>query len=184
MINLRLVGKGPEWHITKVDWTHNHDPDPLLQSQSKPHHPTQVEKDLIRRLVSGNAGNISRSQALQCVRVIVPDTKLELQQVSNIINTAKNDRQVEYAKKGGDAASLLVWLAAQKDKDQGFRYACQVHKETGALRRLFVCSAEMVNALQRFGDVIIADVAQGRNIYQMPLNIFCVVDGAGRTRNV
>ncbi|CAD6940672.1 unnamed protein product [Tilletia controversa] len=184
MINLRLVGKGPEWHITKVDWTHNHDPDPLLQSQSKPHHPTQVEKDLIRRLVSGNAGNISRSQALQCVLVIVPDTKLELQQVSNIINTAKNDRQVEYAKKGGDAASLLVWLAAQKDKDQGFRYACQVHKETGALRRLFVCSAEMVNALQRFGDVIIADVAQGRNIYQMPLNIFCVVDGAGRTRNV
>ncbi|CAD6904330.1 unnamed protein product [Tilletia controversa] len=184
MINLRLVGKGPEWHITKVDWTHNHDPDPLLQSQSKPHHPTQVENDLIRRLVSGNAGNISRSQALQCVLVIVPDTKLELQQVSNIINTAKNDRQVEYAKKGGDAASLLVWLAAQKDKDQGFRYACQVHKETGALRRLFVCSAEMVNALQRFGDVIIADVAQGRNIYQMPLNIFCVVDGAGRTRNV
>ncbi|CAD6920114.1 unnamed protein product, partial [Tilletia controversa] len=42
----------------------------------------------------------------------------------------------------------------------------------------------MIETLQRFGDVVIADVAQGRNMYQMPLNVFCVVDGAGRTRNV
>ncbi|CAD6885230.1 unnamed protein product, partial [Tilletia caries] len=49
---------------------------------------------------------------------------------------------------------------------------------------LFVSSPEMIETLQRFGDVVIADVAQGRNMYQMPLNVFCVVDGAGRTRNV
>ncbi|KAE8224935.1 hypothetical protein CF319_g2242 [Tilletia indica] len=188
MVNLRLIGKGPKWRISKIDWNHNHDPDPDIQAKRKAQktrkRPTKEEKDLIQRLVVGQSNKMNRSVVLQVVRLMIPGTNLRPMQVSNIINSAKVERRLQLTSQGGDAASLIVWLAAQKEKDPRFTFTHQVNKETGALRRLFVSSSAMVQSLQRFGDVVIADIAQGRNIYQMPLNVFCVVDGAGRTRNI
>ncbi|CAD6911462.1 unnamed protein product [Tilletia controversa] len=58
------------------------------------------------------------------------------------------------------------------------------NSSTGALQRLFMSSPVMIDALGQFGDVLIADVAQGRNVYNMPLNVFSVIDGCGKTRNI
>ncbi|CAD6955022.1 unnamed protein product [Tilletia laevis] len=60
----------------------------------------------------------------------------------------------------------------------------QITNVTGALQRLFMSSPVMIDALGQFGDVLIADVAQGRNVYNMPLNVFSVIDGCGKTRNI
>ncbi|CAD6934395.1 unnamed protein product, partial [Tilletia controversa] len=71
MLNLRLIDKGPNWRISKLDWKHNHDSDPVVdfddEAERKPSQPTQAEKDLIRGLVVGGMGKLNRSQALQVV---------------------------------------------------------------------------------------------------------------------
>ncbi|CAD7064743.1 unnamed protein product, partial [Tilletia caries] len=80
MLNLRLIDKGPNWRISKLDWKHNHDSDPVVyfddEAERKPSQPTQAEKDLIRGLVVGGMGKLNRSQALQVVRVVIPGTNL------------------------------------------------------------------------------------------------------------
>ncbi|KAE8239069.1 hypothetical protein A4X03_0g8711, partial [Tilletia caries] len=97
MLNLRLIDKGPNWRISKLDWKHNHDSDPVVdfddEAERKPSQPTQAEKDLIRGLVVGGMGKLNRSQALQVVRVVIPGTNLTPRQVSNLINSVKTNRR-------------------------------------------------------------------------------------------
>ncbi|KAE8184867.1 hypothetical protein CF328_g7723 [Tilletia controversa] len=166
-------------------WSHNHSAHFITNNPPSGQTPIPpAEKALIQALTASGTAKTDRRAVWELLRAAIPGSALSLRQVSNVIDNTKRARHQALSSMGGDVAFLLSWLAEEKNKDARLIYHFQVHQQTGVLQRLFVSSAPMIDALQQFGDVVIADVAQGRNVYNMPLNLFSVVDGAGRTRNV
>ncbi|CAD6908385.1 unnamed protein product [Tilletia laevis] len=113
-----------------------------------------------------------------------PTPALTLRQVSNVMCAARSKTNEYFDAKGGDSASLLAWLAEEKNQHFGTIYHCQVDEEDHHLQRFAAASPSMAQALRDHGDVIIADCTYSRNRFRLPLSVYAVVDGSGLTRNV
>lgn len=97
---------------------------------------------------------------------------------------AETRKETEVSKFGGDAATVHEQLQRLQLEDPRWRFEVNYHPETGRLCRVIWSSPEMIELLTTRGDVLIGDIASGRNLYNLPLNTFCVVDDDGASRNV
>jgi len=192
-LKIRAIKGGQCYYMSKVSWTHNHPPHyDSKQGGKPPDRPTVTEKNLVRTLMAGPPMNVGRSGVQKMLQAVVGDSRISKRQVSNLMNEAKRTRLRQAADSGGDIGSLMQWLTEQKNKDARFRFSiftepclrANTAEVEHRVCRIFVSSAEMIDCLHRYGDVIIADVCHGRNVYNLPLHIFCVIDGTGTTRNV
>ena len=77
--------------------------------------------------------------------------------------------------------SLLVRLKAE---DERWVVHVEADPETQRFRRLFWMTPDQVLFAIRFGDVIINDITLMRNKYNLPLNIWCIIDHQNKTRNI
>ncbi|CAD6945596.1 unnamed protein product [Tilletia controversa] len=183
-MNIRLSAAKNNWNVSSIDWNHNHAPhfDPSTTDPDA-NKTTEAERTIVAALASGSA-RLDRAAIRDVLRSVVPGSKMTTIQITNVVTAERKKRRETLNTYGGDVASLLSWLAKEKVKDARFTYSFHCHPQTGALQRLFMSSPVMIDALGQFGDVLIADVAQGRNVYNMPLNVFSVIDGCGKTRNI
>lgn len=85
---------------------------------------------------------------------------------------------------GGDIALVVKRLSELKAQDPRWEVHFDVHPTTRRFEKLYWSSPGQVDLLLRWNDVIINDITLGRNRYNLPLNIFIIVDGQYRTRNV
>ncbi|KAE8218046.1 hypothetical protein CF319_g7999, partial [Tilletia indica] len=173
-INLRIHQGGPKWRVSKVHWEHDHSQGfPLSQSTS-----LEDQRSLIKSLVACERGELDPTHVLNVVKVRFRDTKLSTHQISRFMAADRIDLAKASATKE-EVTALLAWLANKVVEDPHFVYACELHPETGELKRLFVSFPSMLRVLQRFADIVIADISQVRTVREMPFEVFSVIDGSG-----
>ena len=75
-------------------------------------------------------------------------------------------------------------LLKKKEEDPRWVVHVEVDTATNRFRRLFWMSPEQRELAIRFGDVIINDISLMRNQYNVPLNIWIVIDHQCKSRNI
>ncbi|KAE8242619.1 hypothetical protein A4X13_0g7085 [Tilletia indica] len=179
-VNIRYIKLEQKYQITLINDDHNHDADdpvgtPPAQASTKQ---CEILSDLSK--IPG----MHRRLARDIMTRSEPTPTLTLRQVSNVMCAARRKISDDAETKGGDSASLLAWLAEEKNQHPGTIYHCQVDQEDHHLQRFAAASSSMAQALRDYGDVIIADCTYSRNKYRLPLSVYAVIDGSGLTRNV
>jgi hypothetical protein len=79
---------------------------------------------------------------------------------------------------------MVSQLLKKKEDNPRWVVHAEVDAATNHFRRLFWMSPEQVDLAHRFGDVIINDITLMRNQYNVPLNIWVVVDHQFKTWNI
>ncbi|KAE8262519.1 hypothetical protein A4X09_0g7444 [Tilletia walkeri] len=178
-INLRIHEGGPKWRVSKVHWEHDHSQGfPLSQSTS-----LEDQRSLTKFLAACERGELDSADVMKVVKARFRDTKLTAHQISRFMAADRIDLAKASAAKE-EVTALLDWLADKAAEDPCFVYACEVHPETGDIKRLFVSFPSMLRVLQRYADVVIADIPKIRKVRKIrskvfPLEIFSVIDGSG-----
>ncbi|KAE8213790.1 hypothetical protein CF327_g2740 [Tilletia walkeri] len=178
-INLRIHEGGPKWRVSKVHWEHDHSQGfPLSQSTS-----LEDQRSLIKFLAACERGELDSADVMKVVKARFRDTKLTAHQISRFMAADRIDLAKASAAKE-EVTALLAWLADKAAEDPCFVYACEVHPETGDIKRLFVSFPSMLRVLQRYADVVIADIPKIRKVRKIrskvfPLEVFSVIDGSG-----
>jgi hypothetical protein len=164
-VNLMSIPGG--WHVTIVDWTHNHPPQVPIGAHI-PLPPTQPQRELVAEYAS--SGNFTRSHLSHILRARIADHILEPPQVSNLINSARKEAHTDVMALGGDIPSVLAKLRALKEEDP--RWDCYVKlDENQVVVALWWQSPKQIDLARRFYDVLINDNTYCRNQYGYPLNI-------------
>ncbi|KAE8227574.1 hypothetical protein CF326_g7528 [Tilletia indica] len=189
-INLRIHQGGPKWRVSKVYWHHDH-PQDLSPYQARLRSDLaslEDQRSLIKFLVAGARGKLDGAHVVDVVETRFPKTNLSYYQITRLMDAYKIELANASAAKQ-EVAALLSWLADKAAEDTCFVYACEVHPETGDVKRLFVSFPSMLRVLQRYADVVIADIPKIRKMRKMhsevfPLEVFSVIDGSGEFREV
>ncbi|KAJ7252653.1 hypothetical protein C8J57DRAFT_1519965 [Mycena rebaudengoi] len=161
-VNLTPV-PGGGWHITVLDFEHNHPPE-IPEGGHIQLPPTDAQC----RLVAEYAVNatFSRSHTAQIPASRFPDHILELKQISNLLNAACQKAREEVNALGGDIHAVLSKLQELKEIDP--RWDWDV----------------LLDEKQTFIDILINDNTYHRNQYGYPLNIGIGIDNFRKTRNL
>ena len=75
-------------------------------------------------------------------------------------------------------------LLQKKEADPRWVVHVEVDAKTNHFCRLFWMSPQQVDLAHRFGDVIINDITLMQNQYNVPLNIWVVIDHQFKMRNI
>ena len=113
-----------------------------------------------------------------------PDHPLSLHQVSNLLDDARRASRNAVQNLGGDFVAIVQKLMELKNADHRWVFQVQIDESTRQFKNIFWMSPTQVTVAQRFGDVIINDIAMGRNQYGLPLNVFVVIDQFFSSRNI
>ncbi|KAJ7181500.1 hypothetical protein C8R43DRAFT_852471, partial [Mycena crocata] len=177
-VNLAAVAGGG-WHVTIVDWEHNHPPQVPVGGHI-PRPPTEDQRNLVSEFAS--TGNFTRTHLTHILRARFPDNVLEPRQVSNLINAARKEANEAYLALGGDMPSVLAKLRELRELDPRWDWDVKLdeHQVVIALRWQ---SPDQAVLARRFYDILINDNTYCRNQYGYPLNIGIVIDNFGSTRN-
>ena len=100
------------------------------------------------------------------------------------MDAAKRSRRSHVEDLGGDMIATVSQLLEKKEADSRWVVHVEVDAKTKRFSRLFWMSPGQVDLAQRFGDVIINDITLMRNQYNVPLNIWVVIDHQFKTRNI
>lgn len=100
-----------------------------------------------------------------------------------MINQTRQDKREYVSKFGGDIGLIVNRLSHLKLTDDRWDFAVHT-KPDGTVSRLW-----WINPYQRtlagiYGDILVLDVSEGRNLYDYYLTSFIVVDGEGNSRNI
>ncbi|KAJ7205782.1 hypothetical protein GGX14DRAFT_397480 [Mycena pura] len=141
-VNLASVAGGG-WHVTVIDWTHNHPPQVPHQSDAVggriPRPPTQDQRDLVSRYAT--SGNFTRGHLSHILRSRFPDNVLEPRQISNLINAARREATDQVNALGGDVQSVLTRLRELKEEDPRWDWdvprGCQFSKNAYRVEKFF-----------------------------------------------
>ena len=179
-VNIRLGEEGL-YRFAQVDLAHNH---PAVQKDHLPEYrpPSQRQKELVWELVP--IKSLGRGDIHTLLMAQFPDHPLSLRQVTNLLDDARRTNRNAVQNLGGDFFAIVQKLSELKNADQRWVFQVQVDKITRQFKRLFWMSPIQVSLAQRFSDVIINDIAMGRNQYGLPLNIFVVIDQFFSSRNI
>ncbi|KAF7359582.1 hypothetical protein MVEN_00681900 [Mycena venus] len=176
-VNLACIPGG--WHVTVIDWTHNHPPY-LPVGGHIPRRPTQQQRDLVSQYAS--RGNFTRSHMSHILQARFPDHLLEPRQITNIINGARKMANEEILALGGDVPSVLSRLRELKEENPRWDWDVKLDGNQVVIA-LWWQSPEQVDLARRFSDVLINDNTYCRNQYGYPLNIGIIIDNFGKSRN-
>ena len=80
--------------------------------------------------------------------------------------------------------AMVAYLMEKKEEDERWVIHVEVDAETNRFRRIFWMSPLQRDLARRFGDVIINDITLMRNQYNVPLNIWLVIDHQFKSRNI
>src|ERR1700690_3937 len=179
-VNVRMAPSGL-YHFASVTLEHNH---PASHDDHLPDFvpPTQKQRDLVSSLAS--IKSLSRADVHTLLAAQFPEHPLTLRQVSNLLNSAKQQVHATVKGLGGDLVAIIDKLMKLKNEDPRWVVHVQIDETTRQFQRLFWMSPDQLSVAQRFSDVIINDIAMARNKYGLPLNIFVVIDHFFVSRNI
>ena len=95
---------------------------------------------------------------------------------------ARKDKLDYLQQNGGDVSMLLQKIDACKLDEPGWEYAAC--SELNKLTRLFWMNPYQKVLARFFGDVIIIDSSEGKNLYDYHLTTFVVINGDNESRNI
>lgn len=181
--SIRRISASGFWHITSSHLIHNHDP---ITSYNTPIYkpPTAAQKTRAKKLLNTAGPSLGRSKLQKLLNDEFPDRPLSLNQASNLVQSYRNDDVSRMQDAGGDIALIVQRLSELKAQDPRWVVHFEVNPTTRQFEKLYWSSPGQVDLLHRWNDVIINDITLGRNKYNLPLNIFVIVDGQYVTQNV
>ncbi|KAJ7211729.1 hypothetical protein GGX14DRAFT_314634, partial [Mycena pura] len=102
-VNLSVVAGGG-WHVTLVNWEHNHAPE-IPVGGNLPRPPTAEERELVVQYAT--ASNFTRAHLSHILKSRFPGHVLEPKQVSNMMNAARAEATRAVDALGGDIQSVF-----------------------------------------------------------------------------
>lgn len=177
-VNLNRIANSI-WHVTFIDWTHNHDRE-IPPGGFVPRPPTREQRKTVDEFSQG--GNFTRDHIARILSNQFPDHPLERRQITNLINAARGSARQEVNALGGDAASIIASLRKKDDEEHGWRYELKLD-ENQVVVGLWWQSPAQAELTCRFSDILVNDNTYNRNQYSYPLNIGIIVDNFGKSRN-
>jgi MULE transposase domain len=106
-----------------------------------------------------------------------------MKRISNIMQKTKEHRREVIQNSGGQVNFLSNKLQQLDHEDPGWKYQFY-HNPDGRLGRFFWMNPRQISLFLLYGEVVILDVSENRNAYNMHLTTVIVVDGENRTRNI
>jgi hypothetical protein len=179
-VNIRLTDAGV-YHLSSVNLCHDH-PAFFLDRLPEFNPPSDEQKSLVRELIT--VRSLGRQEIQMFMKARFPDRPLNLTQISNLVNQAKLEARNRVENVGGDMVATVALLTKLKGEDERWVVHVEVDAETRRFRRVFWMSPGQVTLAHRFGDVIVNDITLMRNKYNIPLNIWIIVDHQFKTRNI
>ena len=160
---------------------HNH---PVLLDDKLPPYfpPSDDQKALVQELMS--LKSLTRRDIHTLLKMRFPERPLTPAQVSNLMDGAKRASRLRVSDIGGDMIATVSLLLKKKESDARWVVHAEVDAETNRFRRVFWMSPAQVTLARRFGDVIVNDITLMRNQYNVPLNVWVVIDHQFKTRNI
>jgi hypothetical protein len=172
---------GEAYHLSAVDLCHNHE---AFFDDSLPEYkpPSDEQKSLVRELAG--LDSLTRRDVQILMKARFADHPLSLSQISNMLDQMKREARNHVQNLGGDMVATVSLLVRLKDEDERWVVHVEADPKTQRFRRIFWMSPVQVMLAHRFGDVIINDITLMRNKYNLPLNIWVVIDHQNKTRNI
>lgn len=177
-VNVNFFAAGNMWHITTVDWKHNH-PREIPPGGIIPRPPSQQQREVVTRYAGKN---FSRTHLASILSNEFPNHPLEPRQVSNMLNAARAEAAEHIQSLGGDVTAVMNSLRAKAAREPGWNWDMQLD-ENQTVVSLFWQSPVQTDLSRRYHDILINDNSYNRNRYQYPLNIGIIIDGHGKSRN-
>lgn len=160
---------------------HNHKPH--MNPSIKPHKrvPSEISAYITSLLKENDT--IDRRSILAVLKTTFPDHEVDARQISNIKNrfTDKAKKQMQTA--GGDFGQLLQYIKAEDSRTGGWHWEFLMD-ENGVARRIWFMTPECYQLAQVFSDVLFNDIAQNRNSFKLPLNLYMGIDGEHHGRAI
>ena len=167
------------FRLTHVQLTHNH-PAHISDELPAPRPPSEEQTRFVLSLVP--ITTLTRRDVKMLLDTRYPDHSLTPSQVSNLMNRQKKVVRNGVDDIGGDMQALLALLLQKKQEDKRWVVHIEVDEVTHRFRRAFWQSPDQYEAGDRWGDVIINDVALMRNQYNVPLNTWVIVNHRNKTQ--
>jgi hypothetical protein len=163
------------WISTVTD-EHNHDlnPNTVVDNKLKPEHIRYIEE----HAVTGT----TISQMIQMLERVWTGRTFDERQVTNILQQVRTDTVERVKRKGGDIYVLANSLIEKKE--EGWDYEIFSDPIDQRLSRVWWITPVQMDLLKDFGDVLVLDTSEGKNVYDYFLLTFVIVDGENLTRNV
>jgi hypothetical protein len=169
------------YHFADVTLSHNH-PAPHDDHLPEVQPPTERQKELVNDLAS--IKSLGRAEIHALLAAQFPSHPLSLRQVSNLLDQARRNVRQSVQTLGGDFVAIVDKLHQLKNADDRWVVHFEVDEKTRRFKHLFWMSPTQVTLALRFCDVLINDIAMGRNQYGLALNVFVIVDQFFATRNI
>jgi hypothetical protein len=178
-VNIRFLPSGM-YSFTSLDLTHNH-PAPLADNLPAYKPPSQQQKEMVQELSS--IKTLARREIHTLLAARFPEHPLTLRQVTNLLNEAKRKSRTQ-TNISGDINAVVEKLMQLKEANHRWVVHVQINETTRQFEKLFWMSPQQVELGERFSDVVINDITLMRNKYNLPLNLWVVIDQFFGTRNL
>lgn len=99
------------------------------------------------------------------------------------MNQARADERRKIDVEGGQVNALSNKLSQLEAQEEGWIYRYW-HNNEGRLARFFWMNPWQVSMLHIYGDILVVDVSEGRNIYNMYLTTIIIIDSENKSRDV
>ena len=182
-VNLnRVPGTTDSWHVTTVNWDHNHDRE-IPEGGSAPKPPTAEQQTIIAELAT-SFQPFTRSQISAVLDTRLPNKQhaLEPRQIGNVMNKARSEARKEVENLGGDVRAIIASLEQKRLEGHGWVYHIKLD-ETQTVTGVWWQSPLQAELGKRFNNVLINDNTYNRNSSGYPLNVGIIIDNFGASRN-
>jgi hypothetical protein len=100
------------------------------------------------------------------------------------MNQTRHDKTTYAEKYGGEVGLLSNRLTALRQADERWAFNIHARDSDGILSRVFWINPYQRTLAALYGDVVILDVSEGRNVFDYHLTTFVVIDGENNSRNI
>jgi len=155
---------------------HNHELylNTIVDNKLKPEHIRYIEEHVVK--------GTTMSQMIQMLERVWTGRTFDERQVTNVLQQIRTDAIEGLKRKGGDIYVLANSLIEKKE--EGWDYEMFSDPIDQRLSRVWWITPAQMDLLRDFGNVLVLDTSEGKNIYDYFLLTFVIVDGENVTRNV
>jgi hypothetical protein len=168
------------YSFTLLDLTHNH-PAPLADNLPAYKPPSQQQKEMVQELSS--IKTLARHKIHTLLAAHFPEHPLTLRQVTNLLDEAKRKSHTQ-TNISGDINAVVEKLMQLGEADHRWVVHVQINETMRQFEKLFWMLPQQVELGEWFSDVVINDITLMRNKYNLPLNLWVVIDQFLGTRNL
>ena len=182
-VNINRVTDSSKFHITLIDFNHNHDRSiPIGGKARLP--ATQHQRKLITELATSTNLKFGRAQIATILNTQSNSNvhQLEPRQISNIMNEARSQAHKAVRQLGGDFAAIINTLEKLAAEERGWNWRIKLDN-TGTVVAIWWQSPIQSALTRRFPDILVNDNTYNRNNAGYALNIGVVIDNFCKSRN-